>query len=78
MHSNFITPPDYVETVLVHNATQEQITALSSIVKLSNKPYNIYFYNDSMDVTDWLDRVTDIADVIIQADLTDPLEYFNK
>jgi len=78
MHSNFITPPDYVETVLVLNATDEQLSELTQTVKESNRPYNIYFYNDSINDCDWLDRIKARADVILDAELNSPLEYFNK
>jgi hypothetical protein len=78
MHSNFITPPDYVETVLVLNATDEQLSELTQTVKELNRPYNIYFYNDSMNDCDWLDRIKARTDVILDAELNSPLEYFNK
>ena len=78
MHSNFVTPPDYVETVLVLNATDEQLSALTETVKTTGRPYNVYFYNDSMNELDWLDRIKTQADVILDAELNSPLEYFNK
>jgi len=78
MHSNFITPPDYVETVLVLNATDEQLSELTETVKITGRPYNVYFYNDSMNEPDWLDRIKTQADVILDAELKSPLEYFNK
>jgi hypothetical protein len=78
MHSNFVTPPDFVETVLIVNATEEQITELNSVVKTSNKPYNVYFYNEAMNNPRWLARVSNIASEIIEADKTNPTEYFNK
>jgi len=78
MHSNFITPPDFVRTILVLNATEEQITQLSSAVKSSSTPYNVYFYNDAMNDMRWRARVTNIADEVIEADKNNPLEYFNK
>jgi len=78
MHSNFITPPDFVKTILVLNATEEQITELNSAVKASTTPYNIYFYNNAMNDLPWLAQVTNIADKIIEADKNNPTEYFNK
>ena len=45
MHSNFVTPPDYVETVLVIDASDEQVAELAATVKAGNKPYNVYFYH---------------------------------
>ena len=78
MHSNFVTPPDYVETVLVLNANDEQLSALTEAVKVLGRPYNVYFYNDTMKEQDWLDRITTKADIILDAKIKDPLEYFNK
>ena len=78
MHSNFITPPDYVETILIINATQAVVDELSQVVKTSDHPYNVYFYNDAMNDMRWLARVSNIADEIIDADKNDPLEFFNK
>ena len=78
MHSNFVTPPDYVETVLVLNATDEQLSSLTDLIKTLGRPYNIYFYNDSMNEPAWLDRIKTQADVVLDAELNSPLEYFNK
>jgi hypothetical protein len=78
MHSNFITPPDYVETVLIINATNDQMaeyTRAFADVKLS---YNVYFYNEEMNEPDWFSKVSNQADVILDANLTNPLDYFNK
>lgn len=78
MHSNFITPPDYVESVLILNATVEQIDQLRGIVQVSSIPYNIYFYNDEMNERDWFDLIKSKADVTLDAKLNNLLEYFNK
>jgi hypothetical protein len=78
MHSNFITPPDYVETVLIINATDDQMaeyTRAFTDVKLS---YNVYFYNEKMNEPEWFGKVSNQADVILDANLTNPLDYFNK
>jgi hypothetical protein len=78
MHSNFITPPDYVETVLVLNASDDVVITLGEAVKNTGRPYNIYFYRDDMNERDWLDLIKTKADVILDAKLNSPLEYFNK
>lgn len=78
MHSNFITPPDYVESVLILNTTDEQVAELGVAIKSCDRPYNVYFYNDTMDNHDWLDLVKARADVILDAKLINPLEHFNK
>jgi len=78
MHSNFVTPPDIVETVLIVDATDDQLAALTERVKTAGQPYNVYFYHTDSEYRDWFDRVALRADVIIYADKNDPLEYFNK
>jgi len=78
MHSNFITPPDYVESILIHDATEEQIKQLSEVIGNANRPYNVYFYNQSMNDATWLAKVNAIADKVIYAENTDPTEYFTK
>jgi hypothetical protein len=78
MHSNFITPPDYVETVLILNAPEEQIKLLATMIQHRDRSYNVYFYNDHMNNAEWLARVTAKADVVLDAKITNPEEYFNK
>jgi hypothetical protein len=78
MHSNFITPPDYVESILILNATQEQITALVPVIKALDTPYNIFFYHDEMNMPEWRDRIKQKADTILDANLTNLEVYFNK
>jgi hypothetical protein len=78
MHSNFVTPPDFVETVLIINATKEQIAELSAVIKSCSKPYNVYFYDETMNDLRWLARITNIASEVIEANKTNPTEYFNK
>lgn len=74
MHSNFITPPDLVETVVVVDATEEHIKALAEHVKVLGKAYNVYFYNTDMKNFDWLGKVLDRADtVLMQQDSTAPV-----
>lgn len=65
MHSNFITPPDLVETVLVVDASEENIKSLAEGIKLTGKPYNVYFYNSEMKNFDWLSKVIDRADLVL-------------
>lgn len=78
MHSNFITPPDYIETVLILNATEEQVRHLGMIVQDGDIAYNVYFYNEAMNEPTWFDKISIKADVILDAKLTNPLDYFNK
>jgi hypothetical protein len=76
--SNFITPPDFVETVLILNATEAQVSLCANACYDSEKVYNVYFYHESMNNEAWLARVHKIADTVIDASSTDPTEYFNK
>jgi len=78
MHSNFITPPDYVKTVLIVDATEQQIQECADLVKSLDVPYNVYFYNQAMDNLLWFNQVAGKADIVIYADKNNPLEYFNK
>jgi hypothetical protein len=78
MHSNFITPPDYVETVLILNATEEQIKVLATLIEHRDQPYNVYFYREEMNQPEWFALVAPKADVVLDAKTTNPEEYFNK
>jgi hypothetical protein len=78
MHSNFITPPDFVETVLILNAPQEQIRVLAELVQHRDKTYNVYFYHEEMNQPEWFEQASKKADVILDAKLTNPEDYFNK
>ena len=78
MHSNFITPPDYIETVLILNAPQEQIKVLATMIQQREQCYNVYFYNELMNQPEWRDRIKQKADTILDANLTNPEESFNK
>lgn len=66
MHSNFITPPDLVETVLIVDATEEQITHCADACRESDHVYNVYFYQKEMDNPDWLVTAYNRADTVLQ------------
>ena len=78
MHSNFITPPDYVETILILNAPEKQIKVLATMIQHRDQSYNVYFYREEMNNTKWLEKIQEKADIILDAKLTNPEEYFNK
>jgi hypothetical protein len=67
MHSNFITPPDLVETVLVIDATEEQITQCADVCRESDHVYNVYFYQKEMDDPNWLITAYNRADTVLQS-----------
>jgi ornithine cyclodeaminase/alanine dehydrogenase-like protein (mu-crystallin family) len=74
MHSNFITPPDLIETVLVVDATEEQIKHCAEACRESGVAYNVYFYKESMNDADWLVKAYNRADTILQSsDSTVPI-----
>ena len=78
MHSNFITPPDYVETVLVIDASDEQVAELAATVKAGNKPYNVYFYHEAINDISWFHKISIKADTVLDAKINNPTEYFDK
>ena len=77
-YSNFITPPDYIQTVLIIGATEDQIKECGDICQKSNQAYNVYFYNIEMNQPDWLERIQLKADITLDANSTNPADYFNK
>ena len=66
MHSNFITPPDLIETILVVDATEDQIKKCAEQCRTVSKPYNVYFYHENMKDFNWLGQVIERADVVLQ------------
>lgn len=67
MHSNFITPPDLIETVLVVNATEDQIKSCADACRNNNRVYNVYFYHTDMKDVHWLGQVVQRSETILQA-----------
>ena len=67
MHSNFITPPDLIETVLIVNASTEQLDACAEACRNSGRAYNVYFYHTDMQDVHWLGQVVQRAETILQA-----------
>lgn len=75
--SNFVTAPDYIPTVLIYSPTEEQIQACMEACNASGKIYNVYVETPDVD-EEWLFKIERIADVIIDAQNEDPIEFFNK
>lgn len=73
--SNFVTSPDYIPTVLLINATEEQITACMKACQESGRIYNVYVDTAHSD-QEWRWRIERIADAIIDAENEDPVAYF--
>jgi hypothetical protein len=80
MHSNFLTPPDYVKSVLIINATEEQLQDVANAVQGGDVQYNIYLHDDRMEDThDWLRKIIDIADAILIKEESElPNTYYTK
>jgi hypothetical protein len=79
MHSNFITPPDLVESILIIDATEEEIKSCALACQDSSVPYNVYFYHKDMKDVDWLSTVIDRVDyVLIQEDSLVPVLNYQK
>jgi hypothetical protein len=66
MHSNFITPPDFVETVLIIDANTEQANECARVVRESTQAYNIYLYHEGMADPNWLATAAGKAETILQ------------
>lgn len=65
MYSNFITPPDYIQSILVVDASEDQIKELTELLHDVEQPYNIYLYSNSMDNQQWIHKMILRADVIL-------------
>ena len=69
LHSNIITPPDVLDnknhTVVMIDATAEEVKYLTNWLSTANKSYDIYLYRWDMDNILWLEQVSSLADAII-------------
>jgi len=65
MHSNFITPPDFVITVTLINAAKDDIAMCADAVQELSRPYNVYIYDENMKDPDWLTDVLKRSDVVL-------------
>ena len=69
MHSNFITPPDFVDepltTITVVNATLEEVELLARMCENTDPQYNIYLYRTEMNDRAWLDKAVELSEAVI-------------
>jgi hypothetical protein len=69
MHSNLITPPDFVDeslhTVTLINFTENDIELVARMCAASDEMFNVYVYRTEMQDLTWLDQVTEISDTVI-------------
>ena len=75
--SNFITSPDFVLSVLIRNATEEQIVACMEVCREQGRVINVYIQTEAATV-EWIQAVESIADTIIDAQKSEPVDYFTK
>ena len=66
----FITPPDMVldpsiPKVLVRNCMWDEEQTKAILLQLSDKPYDIYLYNDSMNDVQWFEGLRGIVNKVI-------------
>ena len=65
MLTNFITPPDIVESILIIDATEEEIKTCAERCRNSEYAYNVYVYDKNMDNQTWLHQVQAISPVVL-------------
>ena len=65
MHSNLVSPPDYIETVLIIEPTELQLVECADTLKTNATPYDVYYYKLDMDNTEWLSKVYRRADRVL-------------
>lgn len=75
--SNFVTAPDYIPSILIQNASEEQLTLCMEACRHSGNIYNVYIQTENSD-EEWVWRIQRIADAIIDAKIQNPVEFFNK
>ncbi len=76
MHSNFITPPDFVNeelhTVTVVDPSDDDVQLLIRMCQNSDEMYNIYLYSSDMLDKNWLEKSINQSDaVIVNLDCTE-------
>jgi hypothetical protein len=69
MHSNIITPPDFINDentqILIIDPDWNDVDTLSLWLQNTAKTYNIYVYTDVMMEPEWLESAIGLAHVII-------------
>lgn len=71
MYSNFITPPDFVDNVLIVDASAEEIQLVTEFLHNAETTYNVYMYRADMDDTKWLNEAVHRANIVLQSKLSD-------
>ena len=73
--SNFVTSPDFIPSILLRNATEQQIIECMEQCRNSGRVFNVYVQTETS-TEDWVLRVESIADTIIDAEKENPADYF--
>lgn len=68
--SRFITPPDVLDdhsnyTVLIVDASEQEVENLSYFCQTGKYHYDIYFYSTDSDDAQWIDRVLPKVDAAL-------------
>lgn len=69
MHSNFVTPPDFVNeplhTILLVDASWEDLERVAMLCKSVGTDFNVYAYHSGMGNTEWMLEAALKSDAII-------------
>jgi hypothetical protein len=69
MHSNFITPPDFVDeplpSITIINATLLEVEMMAKMCQESDEQYNIYLYRSEMNDMDWLYAAINRSEAVV-------------
>lgn len=68
-HSFIVTPPDFIEnqnlSVTLIDTTESDLNEIVDICRTSNRCYNLYYYADTMQNSEWLSAVVERSSAVI-------------
>jgi hypothetical protein len=77
MHSNLITPPDFVDepmlSVLIVEPTPIEVENIAYWCRTADRSWNIYIYMNDMNNQDWLEQAIERADYLLVNNADSPL-----
>ena len=78
----FITPPDMdldasIPKVLVRNCMWDEEQTKDILLQLSDKPYDIYLYNDTMNDPQWFEGMRGIVSKVLDCRHVKDGDYVN-
>jgi hypothetical protein len=77
MLSNFITPPDTIPTIVLIDASTDQIQEVAKLCQGSKYCYNVYLYNHAMNNLNWLTDAVRKADAVLQEESSEVPALFS-